>query len=94
MTGQAGDTCITIGPLMLQRFGLHCFVAAWQRGRFRPVAKLYFGWALRLGVWLGRDEDGDVEFAAGLPFAHFTVVITTWRGLSPQLRQWAEADDG
>ncbi len=82
---------VKIGPLALQRFGWHCFVLAWQRGRRRPVAKLFFGWALRLGVWLGRDYEGDLELTAALPFAHLEIVVVSWE-IPSQLRQWAALD--
>lgn len=78
------------GPLAFQRFGWHCFTWAWRRGSHRPVARLSFGWHLSFGVWLGRDEDGDLRLDVALLLVRYDLVLTTW-GPSPQLVQWAAA---
>lgn len=83
---------VQIGPLGCQRFGLHCFTWAWQRGSYRPVAKLFLGWRLRAGVWLSRDEDNNVEVAVSLFGVHWDLVVTTWKEPT-LLRAWAEALD-
>lgn len=81
---------IGIGPLRVQRFGWHCFVWAWRRGQHRPVGKLFFGWSFRVGVWLGRDDDGDLTFTAALFGVHYDLTVTTWPEPSATLRAWAE----
>lgn len=92
MTGTGLFEYVKVGPVQFQRFGLHCFVWAWQSGNHRPVAKLYFGWRLSAGVWFGRDEDGDLTFAVSLFGAHLDVVVTTWE-VPASLKAWAELED-
>lgn len=79
---------VQLGPLAFQRFGLHCFTWAWQRGSYRPVAKLFLGWRLRAGVWFGRDDDNDLTLSVSLFALHWDVVVTTWKD-PVALRAWA-----